>query len=220
MQFEPARKVAVRGLVVLSAAYLCAALVWRLVARPMAGLSLSKMDFEAALVALSSLGLVACAGWLALAATVVVFEAVLGVCVARSVCPLRLRRGLLLACGVAIGVGLSAPAVADAPGSAEPRTATARTGPVSGLAVPDRTTGSTPIPTEATPADVLVRAGDSLWALAARALPEGAGDAQVATTWRAIYAANATRIGTDPDLIFPGTMLRLPDTVTNKRKEL
>lgn len=220
MQFEARGTVAVRGLVVLSVAYLCAALVWRLVGRPMAGLAFSKMDFETALVALSSLGLVAGAGWLALAATVVVFEAVLGASVAPSVCPRLLRRGLLLACGVALGVGLSAPAVADAPGSAEPRTATARTGPVSGLAVPDRTTGSTPLPTEATPRKMLVSAGDSLWALAARALPRGAGDAQVATAWRAIYAANATRIGADPDLIFPGTILQIPDTVTTERKDL
>ena len=219
MHSEPRSKVALRGLVVLSAAYLCARLVWRLVAGPMTGLRFSAMDFESALVALSSLCLAAGVSWLVIAATVVVFEAVLGVSVAPHVCPLRVRRALLLACGVALGVGLSAPAVADAPGS-EPRTATVRAAPVSGLAVPDRATGSTPIPAEAAPTEVAVRAGDSLWAIAARALPKGAGDVRVAAAWRTIYAANAARVGADPDLIFPGTILRLPDTVSTERKDL
>jgi nucleoid-associated protein YgaU len=55
-----------------------------------------------------------------------------------------------------------------------------------------------------------VRAGDSLWSLAAGDLPADSSDALVATRWRAIYAANRSVIGPDPDVIVPGQRLVLP----------
>jgi nucleoid-associated protein YgaU len=57
---------------------------------------------------------------------------------------------------------------------------------------------------------VRVRPGDSLWLVARQVLPEGASDAAVDRTWRRIAACNADRLGPDPDLIFPGTLLRVP----------
>ncbi|BDO42791.1 LysM peptidoglycan-binding domain-containing protein [Cellulomonas sp. NTE-D12] len=60
------------------------------------------------------------------------------------------------------------------------------------------------------PGTVTVAPGDTLWAIAARHLPAGADDAQIAATWPVWYAANATRIGTDPDLIRPGLVLSVP----------
>jgi nucleoid-associated protein YgaU len=57
---------------------------------------------------------------------------------------------------------------------------------------------------------VLVRPGDTLWAIAARELGPGATAAQVAAEWPRWHAANLHRIGPDPDLIVPGWHLRPP----------
>ena len=59
---------------------------------------------------------------------------------------------------------------------------------------------------------VLVRPGDTLWAIAAAHLPAGADAAQIDHAWRAWYAANAGVIGPDPDLILPGQHLLPPIT--------
>ena len=59
-----------------------------------------------------------------------------------------------------------------------------------------------------------VQPGDSLWAIACRLLDTSETEsfpADIDRTWRAIYAANRVTIGDDPDLIFPGTSLTLPD---------
>lgn len=64
--------------------------------------------------------------------------------------------------------------------------------------------------TAAAPGTVAVAPGDTLWAVAARHLPPGADDAQIAAAWPVWYAANATRIGSDPDLIRPGLVLSVP----------
>lgn len=48
----------------------------------------------------------------------------------------------------------------------------------------------------------VVEKGDSLWQIAADQFGDGA-------RWTALYALNQTIIGGDPDLIYPGTVLRL-----------
>lgn len=58
---------------------------------------------------------------------------------------------------------------------------------------------------------VVVRPGDSLWAIAASRLPAGATDAQIAQEWPRWYAENLDVVGTDPGLILPGQVLRQPD---------
>ncbi len=65
-------------------------------------------------------------------------------------------------------------------------------------------------PTGADEAGVVVRRGDSLWAIAARHLGEGATDAEVAAQWPRWYEANRDVVGPDPDLIRPGQVLRPP----------
>lgn len=115
------------------------------------------------------------------------------------------RRLLLTACGIAVlstttGVahGHEGP---DAPLNAEA---------LDGLPLPDRATGGGP---SGAPVDALVvrvRPGDSLWAIAARALGPGASAAQVTSYWHRIHAANAAVIGNDPDLLLPDQHLRLP----------
>ena len=62
---------------------------------------------------------------------------------------------------------------------------------------------------------VLVQPGDSLWCIASRALP-GASDAQVDAEWRRWYAANRDVVGTDPDLILPGQLLRPPTDAVDR----
>jgi len=62
----------------------------------------------------------------------------------------------------------------------------------------------------ADPVGVVVRRGDSLWALAARHLGPGATDAEIAAEWPRWYTANRATIGPDPDLLLPGQVLRPP----------
>ncbi|QIK68375.1 LysM peptidoglycan-binding domain-containing protein [Nocardioides sp. HDW12B] len=86
--------------------------------------------------------------------------------------------------------------------------------PVGGLA-----TAATPRPAPApavaprpdADAPVVVRPGDTLWALASRhLLAPDASDGQVDAAWRRLYAANRAVLGPDPDLIRPGSRLDLP----------
>ena len=58
--------------------------------------------------------------------------------------------------------------------------------------------------------DVVVEAGDCLWAIAAHRLGPHADVHRVATETRRWYAANATTIGPDPGLIHPGQRLHQP----------
>jgi nucleoid-associated protein YgaU len=59
-----------------------------------------------------------------------------------------------------------------------------------------------------------VRPGDCLWVIAARRLPPSATNLAIDRGWRRIYEANAATIGPDPNLVFPGTVLRLPPFAT------
>ena len=59
---------------------------------------------------------------------------------------------------------------------------------------------------------VVVRRGDTLWDIAARALGPNASAADIAASWPRWYAANRSTIGPDPDLILPGQLLRPPGT--------
>jgi nucleoid-associated protein YgaU len=59
---------------------------------------------------------------------------------------------------------------------------------------------------------VVVRPGDSLWAIAQRMVGPSASDAEIHTKLVAIWDMNVKRIGTgDPNLIFPGQRLMLPE---------
>jgi nucleoid-associated protein YgaU len=81
---------------------------------------------------------------------------------------------------------------------------------LAGLPLPDRVATSAPARPRGTgPAGYRVVAGDTLWTIAAAALPPGATEAEVDRAWRRIAAANAGVVA-DPDLIFPGTALRVP----------
>ena len=63
---------------------------------------------------------------------------------------------------------------------------------------------------------VVVHRGDSLWSIAARHLPADPPAADIARSWHRWYAANATVIGHDPNLILPGQILLPPTQETGK----
>ena len=67
-----------------------------------------------------------------------------------------------------------------------------------------------PHPERAVTEDVVVRRGDTLWDIAARALGPEAAAADIAASWPRWHAANRSTIGPDPDLIRPGQLLRPP----------
>ncbi len=72
------------------------------------------------------------------------------------------------------------------------------------------TAAAVAVTAEPTPTTYLVRRGDTLWSIAARHLPAGASNAQVAAAWPRWYAANRAVIGADPDLIRAGQRLVVP----------
>ena len=175
-------------------------------------------------------------GWLVVGAAVTIVETGCrrpGRTLARWIAPAAWRRLVLSAVGIGV---LSAPAaVAQASPGDPPRivVAAAQRDPgrspaasvaeaIRGLPLPDRPYGRlTAVPTE--PADdrdqrpdtmrrVVVRPGDSLWAIAARHLGPEATAQAVSTEWRRWYAANRACIGPDPHLIIPGMVLHAPET--------
>ncbi|MFG1906137.1 LysM peptidoglycan-binding domain-containing protein [Kribbella sp. NPDC048928] len=93
-------------------------------------------------------------------------------------------------------------------GSSEQQTTGGRVG------VPDRPTDGAPTRYTSlrpnVPVSVVVRAGDSLWSIAARELGPSATNEAIAARWHDWYAANHHVIGNNPDLILPGQVLRTP----------
>ncbi|WP_051551296.1 LysM peptidoglycan-binding domain-containing protein [Nocardioides sp. URHA0020] len=160
----------------------------------------------------AALALVA-AGWLWLATTATVLGALSGR--ARAVgAPAALRRIVLAACGVAATGALLATGPAHAtPGQQHEDRVVSAASAVAGLPLPDRATASAPAPPRAPAAavrrTVVVAPGDSLWSIAARTLPRGAGDAEIEAAWRRIYDVNRAAIGPDPDLIRPAQRLEV-----------
>lgn len=63
-----------------------------------------------------------------------------------------------------------------------------------------------------------VRSGESLWSIAAQLLPHAA-PTRLDATWRLIHRANRRTIGPDPDLLIPGTTLRLPPGIRPERSD-
>lgn len=138
-----------------------------------------------------------------------------------SPAPRRLRRLAFLVCGVSLAVpAVAAPALANAaaPGQPHPpRPAGAATCPPTcdgrlvGLRLPDLPT-TAPHSRRERFVTVPVEPGDCLWSLAAARLPAYADDAEVAGLVATLYRLNRSRIGPDPDLVFPGTHLTAPET--------
>ena len=142
-----------------------------------------------------------------------------------SPAPPAVRRLVFAACGLSLVV--AAPSTADA-GPAhghghdhEPRQQAgcqALCAGLDGLRLPDL-----PVPDRASSAgselrghlttSIVVRRGDCLWNLAAELIGPSAEASDVASAARALYRDNRHRVGPDPNLIFPGTQLTLPEVL-------
>jgi LysM domain len=125
--------------------------------------------------------------------------------VVATLTPRRWRRLVLVACGVSLAAPV-AMATAAVPDGCDARCSTHCAVRLDGLALPDLPTSSARSAGRA----VVVRPGDSLWLIAARHLPDQADVRQIALHTQAWYATNRATIGSDPDLIYPGTRLVPP----------
>ncbi len=179
--------------------------------------ALAGEDVTAPVIALLSLVAWVLAGWLLVATALTACSRLPGVggragaAVLQRVAPATVRRCLEVALGLTVATGVAAgPAAASyAGGGAGPALPAA--GAVSSTPLLDWPTTQPPVDQPAPWAEpVVVRPGDSLWALAERSLPEGATKAQVAATWPAWWSANRHVIGQDPDLLRPGAVLTPP----------
>jgi hypothetical protein len=178
-------------------------------------------------------GLAAVGTWLAASTAWCVLVA-LGTGVAARAPRLHTRltpRLVRLVVGAALGTtALAVPAAAASttPGGAATHGPPLLPQALAGLPLPDRQPGAArPAAARATapaaaartraggpPPTHLVASGDTLWGIAAERLGSEADPALVERGWRAVYDANHRRIGDDPDLIRPGTTLRLPPPLT------
>ena len=198
----------IRCLVVWTAATAGLGAVAVVARAPLAGADLTvaavrRTPLDVALTEVAALALLGCALWMWSATTAVVVEVLRGTHAgsrrsARGV-PAGVRRVVLAACGVALVGGLAQPSYAAGPH-------VHRAAHLSGLPLPDRAVAGSPH----VRLTVRVRPGDTLWSLAARDLPADSPDAAITARWHAIYAANRSLIGPDPDVIVPGLRLRLP----------
>lgn len=173
-------------------------------------------DATAPLVALVALTAWTAAAWLSLTVVATSGAHLPGLAgracggVSRRVAPAALRRGVEVALGltVALGVGGAPSALA----SGAPADGTGSTLPAVSLDWPGAEVATSPEPAAGPP--VVVQQGDTLWDLAEQDLAARSGTAptagEVARTWPSWWAANRDVIGNDPHLIRPGTRLSPP----------
>jgi nucleoid-associated protein YgaU len=175
---------------------------------------------EAVVLSTAGSGLAATGGWLVLVTLVCLVDVARGAApsVGGALRPRVVRRTLLRACAPGVGMAvlcITQPAVAG-PGGPEPPGHDELTG----LVVPHRPVLAAPHgPSRQEPEVRIVRAGDSLWSVAADLLGPGASDAAVDRAWRAVYRANRGRIGPGPDLVMAGTRLVLPAALATPAPE-
>jgi resuscitation-promoting factor RpfA len=72
-------------------------------------------------------------------------------------------------------------------------------------------------PRHAARAEVVVRAGDTLWAIVERHLGPHATAAEVAAEWPRWHATNRATLGEDPDRLLPGQVLQPPGAAARDR---
>lgn len=176
--------------------------------------ALSGSDFGAALASLASLVLVLLSAWVlgCVALSLLSTRVAVGVRLSHAITPAFLSRALFLGAAGALAIG---PVAANGPTNQGPdghgNSSTGRV--LDGLRLPDRPVGRSLRPTNAVEpaADIyIVKAGDSLWSIAARDLAPAGMPADIADATRRWYDANRALIGADPDLILPGQHLHRP----------
>lgn len=197
------------------------------VAAPHAWVAAEGTDRVVVSVACAALWAVAI--WLACGIAAAVASALPGTCgrAARAVAGRLLPTALYRVLAGAAGVGVVLAPVAATAQPTSPPPASAHAAPLPAPAWPTENPPPTekPPPTENPPQPavtlrptaapqpaeaVVVQPGDSLWRIAAQRLGPRASPARVATAWPRWYAANRATIGSDPDLIQVGQVLRAP----------
>lgn len=175
--------------------------------------TLTQLAFDEVLVRGATLVLTACLMWFWLVTLTSCLEAATTLRV--GIGPRHWRRLVLVACGLTLAAGIS-PAMAETSAGQPPRLPSGDQHALAGLPLPDRATTPDPIKVSADNATISVRVGDTLWDLARTRLPAHSTNVEVAAYWHAIWRFNRTTIGSDPDLIQPGTILRLPNPAKEK----
>lgn len=175
---------------------------------------LAGRSFDQVVVWVAAAALVCCAAWAWVVTGVVVSQAVSGRPRASAPgVPGWLRNAVLVACGLAV-VGAGGAAHAHDPRGDDGARVDREV--LAGLPPPERVLGalrppSRPPASPGAPDRVhVVRAGDTLWDIAAADLGGRADDARITSHWHRIYRLNRPAIGADPDLIDPGQQLRMP----------
>ena len=158
-------------------------------------------SFGDLLVGLAGWVLRGCAGWAVLITLAALVEAASDGRVRATswvATPPAVRRALLAGLGILLAGAAPGPvsAAIAVPSSHRPE-------PLA-LPVPGRPEGRAPARA------LTVRAGDTLWTLAAARLPQGSDDAVVLAAVQRWYARNHRVIGSDPDLLIPGQRLVVP----------
>lgn len=140
--------------------------------------------------------LLSCWTWLSLVGGLMALEAAATgtTTLTARLAPHGLRLLVAVACGAGVVGGVTAPASADPVDHA-----TAELHVLDGLALPDRPVAPRERPSPVA-TSVVVRSGDTLWSLAER----------LDIDWQQLYRTNRAVIGSDPDLIHPGTRLTVP----------
>jgi hypothetical protein len=196
------------------------------------------VPFEVVVTGLCALAVLCCLAWAVLVVSLAVLEGVAAAVgphvssgpaagptltrLSSACCPLVVRTLVAALVGAAVTAGAAGAASADVTGTGTTASAPST---LTGLPLPDRVPGHgrSWAPEHPSAADgdrtVLVGRGDSLWRIAARRLAPDAAPAAVAVACHRLYAANAGRIGPDPDLIHPGTALVVPDPPQPDREE-
>lgn len=178
-------------------------------------------DLALVLRGTAALALVGCVAWWWVATTAVLVSVAAGRRARPPGCPRWVHRAVLVGLGLGLTAGLASPASAAPTSHAVPGGGTPGTPAlVEGLPYPDRATSAAPSAYDgpgvvrraahAVDGRYVVSPGDTLWAIARRDLGPGASPTSVEARWREIYRANLTVVGSNPDLILPGTPLVLP----------
>ena len=166
----------------------------------------------AATVELASTALlVAVSCWLSACVVAEIGEQVRARCAGRLPHTVCRRRPEAVRALVAVLLGSALTAPLGAAAQQRPGLPTALDGLPLPDRMPDRTGRVTHVSGPVREPDVLrVRVGDTLWRLAAERLPVPHSALDVDRAWRRLYAHNRSAVGPDPDLLLPGTPLRVP----------
>jgi hypothetical protein len=181
-------------------------------ARLAAAPDLAAAGLDAVLVAACAVAAASCWLWLLAAVAVTLAEALRHDPTPESL-PQWVPAAVRLLVTTALGCGVTTPVLAADSGlPAAPG--------LDGLRLPDRVATAAPAALAKEDATLRVAPGDSLWSIAAGLLPAGASNAVVDRGWRRLAAVNADHLGPDPDLIRPGTPLRVPPLLIAPGKDI